>query len=59
MTSIDILKRISKMSREEYNFLQDFGMLWTVFPETTGDYEEDIKNVLGELNEYKMGKRKA
>lgn len=47
------------MSREEYNFLQDFGMLWTVFPETTGDYEEDIKNVLGELNEYKMGKRKA
>jgi hypothetical protein len=59
MSSIDILKRISKMSRDEYTFLQDWGMLWTLFPETTGDYEEDLKNVLEALDEHRMGKRKA
>ena len=39
------------MSRDEYNWHQDCGTLWLLYPETTGDYEEDIRQIKEELNE--------
>jgi hypothetical protein len=51
MNTKDTLKRVLKMSRNEYDFQQDWGMFWTLYPDTTGDYEEDMKQIRKELKE--------
>lgn len=44
-----LLRRLLRMARSGYDFLQDWGMYWTLYPETTGDYEEDMKQLTREV----------
>jgi hypothetical protein len=49
MTQKQKYKKIK--SKKNYNLLLKSGMFWEIFPELSGNYEEDKKIIIGNKND--------
>ena len=53
------MKKLADLLLNEYHDLENMGFLYEFYPEATGDYFNDAKNIIKELDDEKFKKEQV
>lgn len=59
MKHVSEAKHYSEMSLQEYNEAKASGMFWEVWPDATGNPDEDLECVVVDIDSYCTGKARV